>query len=785
MSFSSFYGGRIGASFIIVKRFNDISIEEGSEYAFKYYAYAADSSAFLSKDNALIEKTSENYRTYRWKPHILDGSTLTTKDVDSSTEVSVILDTVYAEGMVQCFSQGGDSTDEVNYGEYVIIDTLDKNNPNNGKVYRRGMNYIYSATDNPLAGAEYIGQIVGPQGNTPELSIDHYDTIIQGSEDFANVQTFTYDESNLDIIPGFEDGNYNDTIELVSANIQDEYGNIYGCVIGFKLPYLMDDYEARSMSPYENRAVDPLNPGSYYNYDLISEDENYFIDGKWVHPFYHKWQIKIPHGYHGINSTNIEIVHTKTMPSGFKKNFAGTQVYDDENCTNVHYESGSPLVLVSPYDVLREIEGNIYYADSTPIYDARSTVSSCRINYNDQTLYVKKDDCYMDVVRYRETNFDNLETGEVRYYYLGNYNIIKRITLSENGILTAFYSAMSTPQQLEEAIRWIDTQNTDGITIDNDGTVTIYYNTLDSAGNHTFQKYPKVLDWITQVTLQQDGKFTVLFNNDSIQNGKYETTVNWIDLITMEDDGTINCYYNSNHDYPAYSFLDRVKWIKNLGIETIAEGSTLEGTGDQMLHVTYNNDDKETIGKPINYIIETVISKPNLSYPNAPYSHLLVYYADPALRQSLSSKWITYPSTKYSGEVWTEWVDLGDVRGAAGGLHILEDVESTDELKDASGQWIPPEQLTDDSGEYINPNGAGWAVTVTAPGATMSSIYCYDYNGKKWYSIGTIDVGSIDPSQVIIKSAPIEGTMEPDIEDIATLKEGGFWLASEVAYCAY
>ena len=39
----------------------------------------------------------------------------------------------------------------------------------NGKVYLRGMNFDYNAETNPLAGAKYIGQICGPQGENPEF----------------------------------------------------------------------------------------------------------------------------------------------------------------------------------------------------------------------------------------------------------------------------------------------------------------------------------------------------------------------------------------------------------------------------------------------------------------------------------------------------------------------------------------------------------------------------------------------------------------------------------------
>lgn len=807
MSFESFYGGRMGASFVIVKQFDGINIPqvEGSRvYKAKYLAITNDEQYYVYDTDHFIIRNEDNYKDYLWKLTSLDGSTVDTKPDKEGTGVvsQQVLDIVLAEGMVQCFEQGGDTTNEVNYGEYVIIDTPDKNNPNNGKVYRRGMNFDYNATTNPLAGAEYIGQIVGPQGETPELDFDHYEDIINAGGAYHLGE---YDEVNEDLVPGSyidESGvrQFNDKIKYVYTTIKDEFGNIKGCVVGFKLPTLVQDFEAQSMKPYEQRVINP-ETGEYYNYDLISEDLTEYIDNKWKHPFYQKWQIKIPHGYHGINSTNIEIVHTKTMPEGYKEDFAGTAVYNDIECTIPHVEAGSPLILTDSVDVLKELEDIIYLSTDEPIYNADNDVLSCSIDYNGQTLYVKKEDCYMDVVRYRETNFDNLEDGEITYHYIGGYNEIQRITLSDDGTLTVFYSMKENPQELEELLRWIDTQSSSGIVIDGDGSIHVYYNTVhDPVGTdidpyeridvkgraHDHQDYSNVLTWITDISLNQQGDFVILYNNDKIEpNGRYYESLEWIDYVTVDTDGTMTFYYNNNHNNPAYQFTNLIKIIDKVEVQTENPAGAGEGTGDQKLRITYNTGIIEVVqSNPLNYIIETVICRPSLTYPNAPYSHLLVYYADPALRQTLQTKWVTYPSEKYPGTIWTEWVDLGDVRGAPGGLHILEDVDSLTDLQDISGDWIPPEQLTDSSGIIINPEGAGWAVTYTPTGSATSYIYCYDYNSKIWYPIGSIDPTSADPRSIIIKSTPVGDTYEPDPTDVAMLKEYGFWLAQEVGYYA-
>ena len=95
----------------------------------------------------------------------LDGTDVITKKAEGgSTTYTITKPAKLAEGMRQCFEKGGDTTDQVNYGEYVMIIAPNENDPDNGKVYRRGMNFDYNPETNPLAGAVYIGQVRGPKG---------------------------------------------------------------------------------------------------------------------------------------------------------------------------------------------------------------------------------------------------------------------------------------------------------------------------------------------------------------------------------------------------------------------------------------------------------------------------------------------------------------------------------------------------------------------------------------------------------------------------------------------
>ena len=96
--------------------------------------------------------------------------------------------------MVESFGKNK-SDCPVNFDEYVLINTINKNNPENGQIFRRGYDYnddkrtitSFHPTknnDNPYEtkqiaanGAVYIGTIVGPAGRAPIFHFDHYDKV--------------------------------------------------------------------------------------------------------------------------------------------------------------------------------------------------------------------------------------------------------------------------------------------------------------------------------------------------------------------------------------------------------------------------------------------------------------------------------------------------------------------------------------------------------------------------------------------------------------------------------
>lgn len=264
--------------------------------------------------------------------------------------------------MVAAFSQGGDYK-TVNYDEYVLIDTENKNNPDNGKIYRRGYEY-----NNSMGGAIYEGQIVGPAGLAPHTKMHTIDEVeqIQEREDFTYRRgSGEYGLANGNIVPGkyVEAGSgvikYNDKISWAYCSVRDMNSHESTAHIGFKFPYTVIDYTTTSVSTYEN--------GNYADTSAATRTD----DGS--HPFYEKWNISIPKGVKGDAFKNFRVmVADNTIQS-----YTG-QADDIAN---------NRQVLV--YD---------YY------------------------------------------HYDEKENGDMKTYYVGDYNKISNITVSATGLVTIEYT---------------------------------------------------------------------------------------------------------------------------------------------------------------------------------------------------------------------------------------------------------------------------------------------------------------------------------------------------------
>jgi len=193
--------------------------------------------------------------------------------------------------MVSAFSQGGDYK-VVDYDNYVIIDTENKNDPDNGKLYRRGYDY-----NNSMGGAIYEGQIVGPAGLAPHTELDTVSNVEQiatreGYEYRRGTGTYKPDDNS--IVPGkyVESGSgvirYNDVITWAYCSVRDVNSYESTAHIGFTFPYTVIDFTVSSGDSYAVASVSR------------TDDES--------HPFYEKWNIVVPKGIKGDTFKNFRVM---------------------------------------------------------------------------------------------------------------------------------------------------------------------------------------------------------------------------------------------------------------------------------------------------------------------------------------------------------------------------------------------------------------------------------------------------------------------------------------------
>ena len=240
------------------------------------------------------------------------------------------------EEMLNDFKDGGITTQKVNYGEYVIIDTNDKNNKENGCVYRRGMNINAEGTDpikDPGKGAEYIGQIVGPEGSIKNIEIDSYDPTAIGPD--GGTGEYTPSIENNGLVPGSS----NDAINYSQMNVKNaETGHIEKYLIGFQFPYFEQDQVTELISPYNL----PQN---------LIEDITDITGHPNGRPFYREYKLKIPNGIKGDSVTNVAAVPVKIS--------AGERLYNNaDEETGALSNPDAPLTedLVITFDSLVEYE---------------------------------------------------------------------------------------------------------------------------------------------------------------------------------------------------------------------------------------------------------------------------------------------------------------------------------------------------------------------------------------------------------------------------------------------
>lgn len=524
MEYSSFYGGRRGASFVIVKRYRVIYPDD----------QRIDSMIRIDLELDEGAEITEEQRT-QWLSEYC---------------------------MVYCFKQAG-AYKTVNYDEYVIIDTVNKNDKDNGKIYRRGYEY-----NNDMGGAIYIGQIVGPAGMAPHVEMTTIEEVNELASD-ENLSIVDVNGEHLyrksegeyapteNLVPGQyydEDGTekFNDSIKFAACSVRDANSHLTTAYIGFIIPYPVLQYTAESVSPYYHRS-DAENQ-DMENWDETGSTTDFNNDKLVVrtddllHPFFSRWNISVPKGKQGDTLKNFRITTVAAEDSKDIKlqNYEGME--DDRNTTDVNKRQ---ILVYDYYTYGRDAGGDpiaLYLGDYNVIDNFRiDDDGTVTIDYSHDDQ-----DVYPNLFKWIKSISLNEDTGL--------FEIIFNYDEEEDG----------TPTKISQYLTWVKDMD-----FKEDGTVSWTYTTPEDN-----KEYPQYIKWIKQVQLNAEtGLFQIDFNYETEPEGKtdmdgtdisgqpthYEMSLQWVKDVLINEYGTITFDYTNKEDTIYKNYM---KWIKTVSLNT-------------------------------------------------------------------------------------------------------------------------------------------------------------------------------------------------------------------------
>ena len=595
--------------------------------------------------------------------------------------------------MVAKFKQGPNYT-AVHYDEYVMINTVNKNDPDNGKIYRRGYDFT-----NTMGGAEYLGSIVGPPGKAPALEMTTIADVKNKHAAEGYDERFTSGQYSLidgNLVPGKTgSGTFNDAITWACYSMRNKNDENATAYIGFAVPYTVIDYEVSQVEPYV--------AGKYADTSSITR-----IDDE-KHPFFEKWHINMPKGVKGNAFMNLKVeaasanVQEYTGKADDVSHGRAILAYDYYNYDD--NQNGAPVRLyLGDYNTINNISMNDEGTITIDYSHDDNSVWAKKIKWIKSITLDTKTGLFTVVYNHLTDASGNPTT------YTTYLDWIDEVNVANDGTVT-FGHTHEADTVFSKKIQWVT-----GVTINNDGTVTFKWNngTVDTV-------FGNIIKWISSVNLAEDGTLTVKYNNGA-EDSVFSKAVKWITDVKIADDGTVTVNYNN--DDPAYVAKQKLKWINDITLAddgtltvsynnnsadtvfakkikwltgaSVANNGTLklswnngtadtvypnlfkwitgckvntdegEEVGNQKLHITWNDDKEEDIGNPINYIMNMAVNKNN---------HLLVRYSDPAKRVG----GITYNETD-------GWTDLGQ---------ITQQYEYDDKSTATGLTWIGVGQLID------------------------------------------------------------------------------------------
>lgn len=395
----------------------------------------------------------------------------------------------------------------VAFGDYVIIETENRNNPENGRIFRRGLDFnniknddaisgwvfnkdtkMYEEKDFPSYGAKLVSQIVGPAGDAPHFQpvpfVDEegitqtLDSIKQEYEAYdimSGEGIFNVAFGNL--VPGKDKaGNFIDDITWKHCSVRDTNAETSTAYIGFTFPYTVIEFEAQSESPYYNRNKGTAN---FINTDLITRHDE---DKNAEHPFYQKWQIHIPKGIKGDSIEELEL-----------NDSTGVITYNIRNFNT----------------------------------DAEGQPTLYKLNENFPLTWITR--ANIDPA----TGAFNIDTNNNKNEISTTLQWLKNIDINpEDGAVTVSFTG-GKEDEIKPSLQWVK-----DITIDETGKMTTdYTNQNDRVETNKFT-------WISEANIDGNKDLEIIFNNDNIDN--INVSLKTPNTVNLKDGQFIATYNNGD-----------------------------------------------------------------------------------------------------------------------------------------------------------------------------------------------------------------------------------------------
>ena len=673
---------------------------------------------------------------------------------------------------------------------------------------------------NPGGGAVYVGQIVGPQGESPELEMTDWETF---ERDFLHGDNTSARKGEIRAFrrPGYEDGiKYNDDIQYGWATVKDAQGNVDYVVISIDIPYTVFKYRADSVSAYgpvvhEVEELPEERPEPVTDYYYLIEEDAYYIwdDTRTVPPtivevpvlpeldidpeIYYFWDTDDMEnrGTYLYDVENEQWNKVDVPDFVNRPGFVKTDVWavtKDEN--GWHY-----------FDILREradSQGHLYYKDyeiKIPKGIHGTDLKNLEIDNEYEVTYQEIDYDVLDPSK----SIAEQEQGVVIDHHVATLKVIKETELVQQRDAQQVSFLKITYYTYDEIEPWViivEELPEENIELD-----AYYFLDVEDEGERGYYRYDGTtwnqveepqsqktyhtedlpIKRIDRFELSNTGQLIVRYLNGTNSSTQNVGVLRSINSISLNENHQLVITYNtidSQTSRPSQTVIEyQLRSIEEVGI---TGDKTLDET--KQFYVKYDVADTTTgedtyiVSEVLNDVVDIKLYGDNI----------VVLYSDPAKRRALpQDKRYEIP---YTGTDWT--YEDGDVAGTRKlywhnlgpvlvGQHVFGNFDSYEQLeeeypygfdKDEHGEPVPEQE-----------HYAGWVASVveydssTPPQIVASSIYAYDYAGSMgWYEISQLDVQGLDPRKVVIISETDDVLDRPEYYD-ALLADNGYWFVLE------